>query len=120
LTILFSSHLIADLDRICDYLILLSASRVQVASDIETLFSTHKRLVGPHDREESLARTHTILEARSSERQSTLLVKTNGAVLDPAWIVEEASLEDIILAYLASPTGLPFPVQHKNAQEVAQ
>jgi ABC-2 type transport system ATP-binding protein len=119
LTVLFSSHLIADLDRICDYLIILSASQVQVASDTESLLATHKRLIGPHDREVSLGRTHTILQTRASERQSTLLVRAHGPILDPAWEVREASLEDIILAYLALPTGPAFSVQHKATQEVA-
>ena len=119
LTILFSSHLIADLDRICDYLIILSASQVQVASDTESLLSTHKRLIGPCDREVSIGRTHTILQTRASERQSTLLVRSHGPILDPAWEVREASLEDIILAYLALPAGTAFSVQHKATQEVA-
>src|SRR5579871_3724222 len=120
LTVLFSSHLIADLDRICDYLIILSASRVQLAGDIEPLLSTHKRLIGPRDREASLARTHTILQARSSERQSNLLVRTHGAVLDPSWEVQEASLEDIILAYLALPAGDSFSARYQQIQEVAR
>ncbi|HZS75313.1 MAG TPA: ABC transporter ATP-binding protein [Ktedonobacteraceae bacterium] len=120
LTVLFSSHLIADLDRICDYLIILSASQVQIASDIEPLLATHKRLIGPSDREASLARTHTILQVRSSERQSTLLVRLHGALLDPAWEVQEASLEDIILAYLALPAPFPFTIQHKGVQEAVR
>src|SRR5215472_12485719 len=91
LTVLFSSHLVADLDRICDYLIILSASQVQVAGDTDSLLSTHKRLIGPHDREVSLGRTHTILQTRASERQSTLLVRSHGPILDPAWEVREAS-----------------------------
>ena len=120
LTVLFSSHLIADLDRICDYLIILSASQVQIASDIEPLLATHKRMVGPKDREASIARTHSILQTRSSTRQSTLLVRTQGSVLDPAWDVQEASLEDIILAYLALPVGTQASIQRKDAQEVMQ
>src|SRR5579875_585407 len=119
LTVLFSSHLIADLDRICDYLIILSASRVQVASDVESLLKTHKRLIGPRERKASVARTHAILQERSSERQSNLLIRLNGPVLDPAWEVQEASLEDIILAYLALKSAVPFSVQHKDTQEVA-
>lgn len=120
LTVLFSSHLIADLDRVCDYLIILSASQVQVASDIEPLLATHKRLIGPRDREASVARTHTVLQARSSERQSTLLVRTQGPVLDPVWEVQEASLEDIILAYLALPPRVQLPTEHKDIQEVTR
>ena len=82
LTVLFSSHLIADLDRICDYLIILSASQVQVAGDTDSLIATHKRLIGPRGREVSLGRTHTILQTRSSERQCSVFVRTHGPVLD--------------------------------------
>ncbi len=120
LTVLFSSHLIADLDRVCDYLIILSASQVQVASDIEPLLKTHKRLIGPRNREASLAKTHTILQARSSERQSTLLVHTQGTVLDPVWDAQEVSLEDIILAYLALPPRVQLPIEHKDTQEITR
>ena len=119
LTVLFSSHLIADLDRICDYLIILSASQVQVAGDTDSLIATHKRLIGPRGREVSLGRTHTILQTRSSERQCSVFVRTHGPVLDPAWEVREASLEDIILAYLALPAGTARSFQHSDAQEVA-
>ena len=120
LTVLFSSHLIADLDRICDYLIILAASKVQIASEIEPLLATHKRLIGPREREASLGRMHTILQAQSSERQSTLLVRTHGPVLDPAWEVQDAPLEDIILAYLALPAEALPSVQRKEVQEVAR
>lgn len=120
LTVLFSSHLIADLDRVCDYLIILSASQVQVAGDIEPLLATHKRLNGPREREASLAKTHTIIQARVSERQSNLVVCTHGPVLDPAWDVQEVSLEDIILAYLALPPKVQRSVENRSIQEVTQ
>jgi ABC-type multidrug transport system ATPase subunit len=42
-----SSHLVSDLERVCDHLILLAGSRVQLAGDIDTLLAEHKVLVGP-------------------------------------------------------------------------
>ena len=39
LTIVLSSHLIADIERVCDHLILLAESRVQLCGDIETLLA---------------------------------------------------------------------------------
>jgi len=100
-TVIFSSHLVSNLEQTCDYLIILSASRVQLAGDIEQVLHTHKRLIGPHERVTALARTHQVLQSSEAERHTTLLVRTAGPVLDPAWIVQDLSLEEIILAYLA-------------------
>src|SRR5262249_31763595 len=47
LTVLLSSHILSDLERVCDYLIILAAARVQLAGDIEEIVHAHKRLVGP-------------------------------------------------------------------------
>ena len=41
-----SSHLIADLERVCDYLVVLAASRVQLAGEVSELLSSHYRLSG--------------------------------------------------------------------------
>lgn len=101
LTVLLSSHIIGDLERVCDYLIILSASHVQLAGDIEEIQRTHKRLIGPHQDEAAVARLHTVIEAHHTDRQSTLLVRANGPLFDPSWEVQDVSLEDIVLAYLS-------------------
>ncbi|HLZ58967.1 MAG TPA: ABC transporter ATP-binding protein [Ktedonosporobacter sp.] len=103
LTVLISSHLVGELERICDYLVMLSAAHVQMSSDLEELLTTHKRLIGPRLAADAIARTHSIIQASHTERQSTLLVCMNGPEPDPAWEVEDVSLEEIILAYLAQP-----------------
>jgi ABC-2 type transport system ATP-binding protein len=100
MTVLLSSHIIGDLERVCDYLIILSAARVQLAGDIQEIVQTHKRLVGPSQDEAAVASVHTVMEASHTARQTTLLVRTHGPILDPSWEVQEASLEDIVLAYL--------------------
>ena len=46
-TVLLSSHVVGDLERVCDYLIIISLGRVQVAGDIEDLLTSHHLLVGP-------------------------------------------------------------------------
>jgi ABC-2 type transport system ATP-binding protein len=108
MTVLLSSHNISDLERVCDYLILLSASRVQLAGDIQQLVSEHKRLIGPRSDVEAIASVHTIIEASHTERQTTLLVRANGPIFSPAWEAQEVSLEDVVLAYLGlSSTDLP-------------
>ncbi len=101
MTVLISSHNIADLERFCDYLIIMSTSRVQFATRVNSLMQSHKMLVGPRERMESIARTHTIVATSGAGKQCTLLVQTHGPLLDPAWQVHPVSLEDIILAYLS-------------------
>jgi ABC-2 type transport system ATP-binding protein len=101
LTIVLSSHLIADIERVCDHLILLAASRVQLCGDIETLPAEHRVLVGPRTDTTAIARAHAIVREDTTARQTTLLVKLNGPVIDPAWTVEETSLEEIVLGYMS-------------------
>jgi ABC-2 type transport system ATP-binding protein len=101
LTVLLSSHIIGDLERVCDYLIILSASHVQLVGDIQETLRTHKRLVGPRQEVDAMVSAHTVIETSQTERQTTLLVRTNGPLFDPSWEVQEVSLEDIVLAYLS-------------------
>ena len=99
LSVVLSSHLVSDLERVCDHLIVLVASRVKVAGDIDELLATHVRLTGP--RRDTLPRG--VVAARHSERQSTLLVRTDEPVHDPDWTVSELTLEDLVLAYMTPP-----------------
>jgi ABC-2 type transport system ATP-binding protein len=50
---------------------------------------------------DAIASVHTVIETSQTERQTTLLVRTNGPLFDPSWEVQEVSLEDIVLAYLS-------------------
>jgi ABC-type multidrug transport system ATPase subunit len=109
LTVLLSSHIIGDLERVCDYLIILSASQVQLAGDMQEIAKTHKRLIGPRQDEAAVASVHTVIEASHTDRQTTLLVHTNGPLFDPSWEVQEVSLEDIVLAYLSQQAGDRWP-----------
>lgn len=100
LAVLLSSHIIGELERVCDYLVILSASHVQLAGDIQKILRAHKRLVGPRQDDAAVASVHTVVETSHTERQTTLLVRTNGPLFDTSWEVQEVSLEDIVLAYL--------------------
>jgi ABC-2 type transport system ATP-binding protein len=100
LTVLLSSHILSDLERVCDYLIILSAARVQLAGDIGEIVATHKRLIGPRQDVAAVASVHTIIEEHHTERQTMLLVRVNGPIFVPSWQVRDVSLEDIVLAYL--------------------
>ncbi len=98
---MLSSHLLADIERVCDHLILLAESRVQLCGDIETVLAQHRILVGPRKDTTAIARTHTIVREDTTARQTTLLVRLNGPVIDPAWAVEEPNLEEIVLGYMS-------------------
>lgn len=100
LTVLLSSHIITDLERICDYLIIVSQGRVQLVGDIEEIVRSHKLLVGPRTDPAAVASLHNVIEVNHTERQTTLLVRVNGHLFDPSWQAHDVTLEDIVLAYL--------------------
>lgn len=100
-TVLLSSHLLADLERVCDYLIVLHASQVKLVGTVEDLVGEHRQLIGPRHHGGPINGVATVIRASHTDRQSTLLVRTNGSIDDPAWAVHEVTLEDLILAYLA-------------------
>jgi ABC-2 type transport system ATP-binding protein len=100
-TVVLSSHLVHDLERICNHLILMSASRVRLCADIDTVLGEHRVLVGPRRSTADLERLFTVVKVTQTERQSRVLARLRGPVLDPAWEVSEVGLEDIILAYMS-------------------
>jgi ABC-2 type transport system ATP-binding protein len=101
LTVLLSSHLIADLEHRCDYLVILSDSRVQVLGDVDDLLSTHRVLVGAADGPEPGG---VIVSSRTTDRQRTLVVRLDGGTPTPrGWVAEPIALEDLVLAYLKEP-----------------
>ena len=99
MSVVVSSHLVADLERVCDYLIVLVGSRVQIAGDVTDLLESHHRLSGPL-RERSLPATQTVITESHTDKQSNLLIRTAEPILDPSWTVTPVSLEDLVLAYM--------------------
>ncbi len=100
-TVVLSSHLVHDLERVCNHLILLSASQVRLCADIDDVLGNHRMLVGPRRSTAQLERLFTVVKVTQTERQSRVLARLDGPVLDPAWQVSEVGLEDIILAYMS-------------------
>jgi ABC-2 type transport system ATP-binding protein len=99
-SVVLSSHLVGDVERVCDYIIVMAGSRVQVAGDVEELLESHHRLTGPRRDPTRLPADQEVIEASHTDRQSTLLVRSAGPILDPAWTVEQIGLEDLVLAYM--------------------
>jgi ABC-2 type transport system ATP-binding protein len=105
LSVVLSSHLIADLERVCDYLIVLAGSRVRVAGPVEDLLASHYLLSGPRREPASLPDGLEAISASHTDVQTTLLVHADGPVLDPAWTVSGVTLEDLVLAYMSQAAG---------------
>ena len=101
LSVVLSSHLVSDLERVCDHLIVLVDSRVQVAGDIDALLATHHRLTGARRDPETLPADQHVISSSHTDRQTSLLVRTEAPILDPTWIVSALSLEDLVLAYMS-------------------
>jgi ABC-2 type transport system ATP-binding protein len=99
-TVVLSSHLVADLERVCDYLVVLAASNVQLAGEVDTLLASHHRISGPRREPGSLPASFDVIEESHTDKQSVLLVRTDDPILDPAWTVKPVTMDDLVLAYM--------------------
>jgi ABC-2 type transport system ATP-binding protein len=103
LTVILSSHLVADLERVCDHLIMLASSRVQLCGDIEDLLAEHQLLTGPRKDTRAIEQSQRVVQVTRTPRQTTMLVRLNGSgvpVVDPAFEASDVSLEELVLAYM--------------------
>ena len=107
LTVLLSSHVIADLEHRCDYLVILSDSRVQVLGDVDDLLASHAVLIGPADG--PAPDGVTVVTSQRTERQRSLTVRMDGPMRSPGWETHPISLEDLVLAYLGAPDAGTLP-----------
>lgn len=116
LSVVLSSHLVSDVQLACDHLIVLVASRVQVAGEISDLLSSHYRLTGPRHGPAALPPHWHVVSADHTDRQTTVTVRTSIPVQDPAWTISRPSLEDLVLAYMTQATAHtrpPVPEAHR-------
>ena len=99
-TVVLSSHLIADLERVCDYLVVLDNGQVALTGDVDDLLASHHLLTGPRRDRDTMPTGMTVVEESHVERQSTMLVRTDGPILDPSWTATPVTLDDLVLAYM--------------------
>jgi ABC-2 type transport system ATP-binding protein len=107
LTVVLSSHLLADLERVCDHIVILSHARTQLAAPIDDVVASHRLLTAPRSDPASVARVHDVIRESHTERQTTLLVRANGHVYDACWEIHPVDLEEIVLAYLGYAPSAP-------------
>ena len=107
-TVVVASHVVADIQRVCDHIVLLTGGRVRLEGDVEELLESHRLLTGPRRPLGAIRGVREVVRERYSGRQLTLLAITDGPVVDPSWTVDPVSLEELLLAYMA-PERLPAP-----------
>jgi ABC-2 type transport system ATP-binding protein len=104
-SVMLSSHLVSDLERVCDYLIVLVSSRVQLAGETEDLLAQHLRIVCSRRQESDLPPEFDVIWAEHTDRQSTFIVRSQTDVPAGEWSAEHLELEDLVLAYMERAAG---------------
>lgn len=102
LTVLLSSHLVSDLERVCDHLVLLAGSRPQLCGEISQILAEHAVLVGPRRDITAIERDNVVVSLETTSRQTTVLIRKMGPIVDPNWEVHNVALEDLVIAYIGS------------------
>jgi ABC-2 type transport system ATP-binding protein len=100
-TVLLSSHIVDELEPVCDYLVILATARVQLTIAIDEALNIHRRLIGPPSDLKDLFTNPDVVVANQTPRQMTAVVKIAGRLFDPAWETHPMSLQEIVLAYLS-------------------
>jgi ABC-2 type transport system ATP-binding protein len=107
LSVVFSSHVIAELERVASYLVVLSAGRVQMAATVDSLLDTHLALTGPADGVDDLYHQVEIVTAQRAGRQALVLARTGAA--PPGWAARPVTMEELVLGYLREPAARVVP-----------
>jgi ABC-2 type transport system ATP-binding protein len=109
MTVVLSSHVVADLENTCDWLVVLNGGRVQVSGGIDELLAGHRLLTGPAELADGVASRLTTVDETRTDRQATLLVRDSAVALDPKWTARGVGLEELVLAYLRRPESATLP-----------
>jgi len=94
-----SSHLLADLERVCDHIVILASGETQLCDDIENVLISHKLLVGK--RQDTANDEYTIIQQTDTPKETSLLVRLNNAKFhNSRWHIRDVDMEEIVLAYM--------------------
>jgi len=104
--VVIATRVVTDIERVCERIALLCDGAVKLEGPVEELLARHRLLTGARRPLGRIRGVEEIVRERHSGRQLTLLVRTNGPIVDPTWSVDEIGLEDLLLAYMA-PAELP-------------
>jgi ABC-2 type transport system ATP-binding protein len=104
-SVILSSHLVSDLERVCDYLIVLVSSRVQLAGETEDLLAQHHRIVCTRRKDTDLPPGLDVILAEHTDQQSTFIVRSATELPAGDWAAEQLDLEDLVLTYMERGAG---------------
>jgi ABC-2 type transport system ATP-binding protein len=108
-SVVLSSHVLTELERVADYLILVSRGRLQVAGEVEALVAHSRVLTGPAAEADRFAARDGVVHAWRSGAHAHVLIRTNGGngngndPVPPGWAERAVTLEELTLAYLRQP-----------------
>jgi ABC-2 type transport system ATP-binding protein len=114
MTVMLSTHIVAELSGVGDHLLLLDAGRPVLTGDVEDLLDGHARLTGP--RADLPPGPGTVIRARHTDRQSTFVVRqptgpAAPAVVAPGWTAQPLALDELILTYLKASATAPHDLE---------
>ena len=119
-SVVLSSHVLAELERVADYLILLSRGRVQMAGEVDDLLAGHRLLTGPAAEAGNFAE-RPVVHASRAEAQAHLLIRAAADdPVPPGWEAHPVSLEELVLAYLREPGAAALPGPAREPSEVTR
>jgi ABC-2 type transport system ATP-binding protein len=105
-TVLISSHLLTELENVCDYLLVVSSGGLRLAGEVGELLAAHTLITGARAGEGGRLPAelghHTLVEARTGQGRLTALVRPEGPI-GGDWQTSAPNLEDLVLAYLRAP-----------------
>ena len=110
-SVVLSSHVLTELERVADYLVLVSRGNVQVAGRVDDLLAGHRLLTGPATDVDRYAERLAVVHARRGRAQAHLLVRTDTTTdpVPPGWQARPVGLEELTLAYLREPDAAALP-----------
>jgi ABC-2 type transport system ATP-binding protein len=110
-SVILSSHVLAELERVADYLVLLSNGTVQLVGEVDDLLADHQVLTGPVADADRLTQCHPVVHVSCGEAQAHILIRTNGCTdtVPAGWETHPVTLEELTLAYLREPPAPARP-----------
>jgi ABC-2 type transport system ATP-binding protein len=119
-SVVLSSHVLAELERVADYLVLVSDGSIQMAGEVDDLVAAHALLSGPASDVDRYTGRWNVVHASRGGAQAYVLVRSNGVsdFVPPRWEVHPVSLEELALFYLreSGVAALPGPARTRTLQ----
>ncbi|MCO6005465.1 ABC transporter ATP-binding protein [Actinoallomurus purpureus] len=109
-SVVFSSHVVAELERVCDYVVVVHDGRIQVSGEVEELVAGHHVLTGPAEQADVVAQRFPVVRDRRAFAQAHLLVRAaDPSAAPPGWQRQSVGLEELVLAYMREPSASVLP-----------